>query len=99
MSSAVPGRRKVRSQEELNEAIADGVATIYVDSPPDVWLMIAHQRRSNIIVIGSSKIVARDSVHIEASAHVAIHRVSPLVTARGGVVIDIASLDLTDPAS
>jgi hypothetical protein len=239
MSSAVPGRRKVRSQEELNAAIADGVATIYVDSPPDVWLMIAHQLRSNIIVIGSSKIVsvgaglgpcrgvglgpyrgaglgpyrgaglghveardsahiveardsahieawdsasveardsaisrrgtrsaswrgdsvhveardsahivacdsahieardsarveargsahivardsvhveawdsvhvvardsvhiveARDSVHIEASAHVAIHRVSPLVTARGGVVIDIASLDLTDPAT
>ena len=155
MSSAVPGQRSARSQEDLKAAIADGVATIHVDSPPDVWLMIADQLRSNIIVIGSSRVVAwgsarveawdsvhvvargsahveargsarveargsahveacdsahveargsarvvaRDSVRIEASAHVAIHRHSPLVTVCGGVVIDIAALDLTDPAT
>ena len=115
MSSAVPGQRKVRSQEDLKAAIADGVATIHVDSPPDVWLMIADQLLSNIIVIGSSRVVARDSVRVVAwgsarvvawgsarvvaSAHVAIHRHSPLVTVCGGVVIDIAALDLTDPAT
>jgi hypothetical protein len=203
MSSAVPGQRSARSQEDLKAAIADGVATIHVDSPPDVWLMIADQLRSNIIVIGSSRVAAWDSAHveardsarvvawdsahvvardsarveawdsarvvawdsahveargsahveargsahvvawdsarveargsvsvvargsarveawgsvhvvargsvsveargsvrIEASAHVAIHRHSPLVTVCGGVVIDIAALDLTDPAT
>jgi hypothetical protein len=66
MSSAVPGQRSARSQEDLKAAIADGVATIHVDSPPDVWLMIADQLRSNIIVIGSSRVVARDSARVEA---------------------------------
>ena len=102
MSSAVPGRRKVRSQEDLNAAIADGVATIHVDSPPDVWLMIADQLRSNIIVIGSSRVVARDSVRVEAWDSARIEaRDSAHVVARDSVSVvawDSAHVEARDSA-
>ena len=51
---------------------------------------------SQIEAWGSSRVVAGDSSRVEAGAYVAIHLWSQRVSLSGGVVIDMAGLDLTD---
>ena len=52
---------------------------------------------SRVVAWGSSHVEAWGSSHVEAAAHVAVHLHSAEATVIGGVVIDIASLDLSDP--
>lgn len=46
---------------------------------------------------GSSSVHARGEATVTAGTHVAVHLHSAQATVTGGVVIDVASLDLTDP--
>jgi hypothetical protein len=48
---------------------------------------------------GSATVRAYDSATVEASTHVAVHLHSARAVVTGGVLIDIAALDLNDPAT
>ena len=73
----------VKTQAELNAALAAKADIIYVDSPAGVWLYVS----------------ATDSSSVVAGAYVAVHLHSQHVTLSGGVAIDLTKLDLTDPAT
>lgn len=96
----------VTTQAELDQALADGADVIYIDSPVGVWLTLSSSGSARVVASGSAHVVARgsahvvawDSAHVEARPYVAVHLHSARATVEGGVVIDIASLDLTDPA-
>ena len=84
------GTRTVTTQAELDQAIADGVEVVYVNSPAGVWL--------SVTASGSSRVVARDSSRVEAGRYVAVHLWSQRVTLNAkGAVIDMTTLDLTQP--
>jgi hypothetical protein len=135
----------VRTQTELDAALAAGEATIYIESPAGVWLSLTKTGSSHVVAWGSAHVVARESAHVEAwgsahvearesahveawesahveawesahvearesahvvargSAHVvaapyvAIHLHSQRVTLSGGVVIDMTTVDESDP--
>lgn len=61
---------------------------------------------TSVIARDFARVVARDTTHVEAwnsttaeaSEYVAVHVHSSLVSFMGGVVIDLTTLDLTDPA-
>ena len=54
---------------------------------------------SSVEARDSSSVVARDSSSVEAGTHVAVHLHSQRVTITGGVVIDMTTIDHTDPAT
>jgi hypothetical protein len=62
----------VKTQAELDQALADKAATIYIDSSDGVWLQINRSDSSHVVAWDSSHVVAWDSSHVEAwgSSHV-----------------------------
>ncbi|MGC4151532.1 MAG: hypothetical protein QM628_00440, partial [Propionicimonas sp.] len=52
---------------------------------------------SRVVARESSRVEARGSSRVEASPYVAVHLHSAVATVRGGVIIDIAALDMSDP--
>jgi hypothetical protein len=72
--------RTVTTQAELDSALAEGAAIIYIQSPEGVWITLRDSGSSHVVAWdsshvvawGSSHVVARDSSHVEAgdSSHV-----------------------------
>ena len=53
---------------------------------------------SHVVAWGSSHVEARDSSHVEAGAYTAVHLHSARAEVEGGVLIDLTTVDLGDPA-
>ena len=58
---------------------------------------VAARDSSRVDARGSSSVEARGSSRVEAGRYVAVHLHSASATVTGGVVIDIAGLDMSDP--
>ena len=56
----------VRTQAELDAAIAAGAREITIDSPGGVWLTLTGSGSSSVVARGSSSVEARDSSRVEA---------------------------------
>jgi len=82
----------VRTQAELDQALAEGRPRIVIDSPAGMWLTLDGEGSARVEAGGSARVVARQSAHVEAggsarvvaweSAHVEA-RGSAHVKARG----------------
>jgi hypothetical protein len=73
----------VRTQTELNKAIADKVSWIEIRSPQGVWI----------------EVTACDSSTVTASSHTAVHLHSGRARIEGGVLIDHTAVDQSSPAT
>jgi hypothetical protein len=64
--------RTVTTQAELDSALAEGAAIIYIQSPEGVWITLRDSGSSHVVAWGSSHVVAWGSSHVEArdSSHV-----------------------------
>jgi hypothetical protein len=71
--------RTVTSQAELDAALADNAALIYIESPADVWLTLTETGSSRVVACGYSRVVAWDYSRVDARGH-------SRVVARGRVV-------------
>ena len=95
--------RKVTTQAELDQALADRVELIGIHSPAGVWLTIRENPSSRVVARGSSSVVARESSsvvaseastvsafsgNVKAAPFVAVHLHSAAVHVKGGVIID-----------
>jgi hypothetical protein len=62
----------VRTQTELDAALAADEATIYIESPAGVWLTLSKSESAHVVAWGSAHVVAWGSAHVQArgSAHV-----------------------------
>ena len=95
----------VRTQSELDAALAIDADDIVIASPAGVWLTArgsAHVEAwesAHVVARGSAHVVARGSAHVVASSLVAVHLHSARATVEGGVLIDVTALDLTDAAT
>ena len=99
----------VTTQAELDAALTahrdDPDAEIYIDSPAGVWLDITDTGQAyveacgsaSVRAWGSASVRAWDSASVSASKYVSVHLHSTRVTLDGGVVIDMISIDETDP--
>ena len=86
---------------------------IIINSPAGVWITIGDDHGQDVVASGSATVEAWGSATVEASGsatveawgsatvratpYVAVHLFSARATVSGGVVIDIAALDLDDP--
>ena len=52
---------------------------------------------ATVEAFGSATVRASGSATVEASSHVAVHLHSASVTVSGGIAIDVAALDMSDP--
>jgi len=92
-------RITVRTQAELDQALADRADIIYIESAAGVWLELRDSGSSRVEARGSSSVEAWGSSSVEASKYVAIHLHSQRVTLTGrGHVIDLTGIDFADPA-
>src|SRR5574338_307703 len=69
MNDPIPPKtneRTITTQAGLDEALADGVGTIYVDSPSGVWLLLTDSGSSRVVARDSSSVVAWGSSRVEA---------------------------------
>ena len=84
MSENKETSRVVATQAEFDEAVAEKIPTIYIESPEGVWLTIRNTGSSRVIALGLSYIDARGSSHVIArgDSHVRAWD-SSRVTARG----------------
>ena len=98
----------VKTQDELDKALSEGVETIYIESDAGVWLTVTDSGSSRVVASGSSRVVAsgssrvvaRDSSSVVAwgsssvvaSKYVAIHLHSKRVNLSG----DGHVIDVTD---
>lgn len=87
----------VRTQPELDAALAAGADDIVIDSPAGVWLTV--RGSAHVVARGSAHVVAWGSAHVDASSLVAVHLHSARAAVEGGVLIDVTALDLTDAAT
>jgi hypothetical protein len=62
----------VKTQTELDKALAANESNVNIDSPAGVWLKLTSTDGSHVEAWGSSRVEARDSSHVEArdSSHV-----------------------------
>ena len=98
----------VRTQAELDKALAAKESTIYIESDEGVWLRVTDSGSSRVVAWGSSRVEARDSSSVvargsssvdawgsssvDASKYVAIHLHSKRVKLTG----DGHVIDVTD---
>ena len=103
----------VRTQAEFDAALAASEPLIIIDSPQGVWITVRADGSSTVRASGSATVRAYrsatvrayDSATVEAygsatvraTPYVAIHLYSASASVTGGVVIDIAGLNLGDP--
>ena len=87
----------VKTQQELEAALADGKADIIIDSPRGVWLTVSDS--ATVRAWGSATVGASGSATVRAGRYVAVHLHSQSVMLSGGVVIDMTALDRSDPAT
>lgn len=80
--------RVVRTQAELDAALADGVGTIIIDSPQGELVVIRDSGSSTVLASGSATVVAYDSVTVRAYDSVTVHAYgSATVHASGSVTV------------
>ena len=105
----------VTTQAELDNALDAGREDIIIDSPAGIWLsldrgVVQVRGASSVGPVGGSATVSdvggSATVHLHDAAratrvgsHVAVHLHSARAHSDGGVIIDVASLDLTDAAT
>ena len=85
----------VRTQAELDEALAANAVTVEIRSPAGVWLEVRATGSSTVRAYDSSTVRAYDSSTVTATPCVAVHLHSALVTINGGVVIDVTTINDT----
>ncbi|MDY0113725.1 MAG: hypothetical protein RBS21_05550, partial [Corynebacterium sp.] len=79
-----------RTQQELDQALADGAKLVYIDSPEGVWLRISNSgTTSEVVARGSSQVVARGGSHVEGwgSSHVEARALSHVVARDSSFVV------------
>ena len=79
----------VKTQAELDAAIAAGSQGIIIDSPAGVWLSVG----------GSATVRASDSATVEASPLVAVYLHSGRAVIHGGTLTDLTAITETDPVT
>ena len=105
----------VRTQQELDQALADGAARIIISSERGAWIRVGDtgsatveawdsatvtaRGSATVTARGSATVTARDSATVTASPYVAVHLHSALCAVKGGAIIDVTRLDLTDPTT
>ena len=82
----------VRTQAELDEALAANTGLIEIRSPAGVWLTVMATGSSTVTATDSSTVRAYGSSTVTASPCVAVHLHSGLATIDGGVVIDVTTV-------
>ena len=100
----------VKTQAELDAVLArDDIDydahKIIINSPAGVWITIGDDHGQDVRASGSATVRAWDSATVrasgsatvEATPYVAVHLFSADATVSGGVVIDIAALNLDNP--
>ena len=91
----------VKTQAELDAALARDISydthKIIIDSPAGIWITIGDDHGQDVRACGSATVEALGSATVWAAPYVAVHLCSADATVSGGVVIDIAALDLDDP--
>ena len=93
----------VTTQQQLDAALAAGDESIIIGSSAGVWLRLSGSATvtaydsATVTASDSATVRASDSATVEASSHVAVHLHSGHAKVSGGVLIDHAALDLTDP--
>ncbi len=88
--------RVVRTQEELDKAIAEKVDWIEIRSEKGVWLEVTAYDSSTVTAYGSSTVRAYGSSTVTATSYVAVHLHDVTVHLTGGVVIDHTKVELFD---
>ena len=102
----------VKTQKQLDKALAGDEFDIFIDSPKGVWLELAKTEghyvelrgsasvrafdSASVSASGSASVSAFDSASVSAGKYVAVHLHSARVKVQGGVLIDLAALDLSD---
>ena len=95
----------VTTQAELDAAIVAGDTDIIINSPAGVWLelydsaTVTAYDSATVRAYGSATVTAYGSATVTAASYVAVHLHSARAKVAGGVVIDIASINLTEPAT
>ena len=103
-------RRTVKTQAELDKALADKVDNIYIESPAGAYgsstvraydsSTVSACGSSTVTAYGSSTVRAYDSSTVTASKYTAVHLHSQHVTLdTQGAVIDVTGIDKHDPIS
>ena len=87
----------VRTQAEFDAALAASEPLIIIDSPQGVWITVEAHGSAAVEASGFATVEAYESATVRATPYVAIHLYSALASVTGGVVIDIAGLNLGDP--
>ena len=85
----------VRTQSELDKALAANTRLIEIRSPAGVWLEVTATGSSTVTAYDSSTVTATGSSTVTASPCVAVHLHSGLATIDGGVVIDVTTVNYT----
>ena len=80
--------RIVRTQAELDQAIADKVREVEIRSDAGVWIEVTACGSSTVTAYDSSTVRACGSSTVRARSRVAVHLHSGRVTLDGGVLID-----------
>lgn len=103
--------RRVETQAELDQALADKAELIEIHSPADVWMVlmgnpssrVVLQGSSSAVLWGSSSAVASEAATISAfsgsvraASLVAVHLHSTTVDVKGGVIIDHTNVNNMD---
>ena len=92
----------VKTQAELDAAVAAGSQGIIIDSPAGVWLSVGGSATvqasgsATVEAWGSATVRAWDSATVRATPWVAVHLHGARATVTGGHIIDVSALDLTD---
>ena len=95
----------VKTQGELDAAVAAGAEYIVIASPAGVWLDVRGSATvrafgsATVTASGSATVTAYDSATVRASAHVAVLVKSAHAVASGGVIIGMSTIDLTNAAA
>ena len=92
--------RTVRTQTELDEALADpDVSLVEIRSERGVWLIVTALGSATVTALGSATVRAYGSATVHAGAYVAVHVHWQDVTVEGGHIIDMTAINHTDPAT
>lgn len=91
----------VRTQREVDNALAGDATRICIDSTDGAWIHLSssnYRPTAHVEARDSARVVAWDGAHVVAAKYTAVHLHSQHVQLdANGAVIDMTSIDISDP--